>query len=154
MLKQRIREDLNSAVKQNDEVKRSTLRLLLAAISNREIDKKYKEKIEGEAELTEEEVLEAISSEAKKRKEAAFEFNKGGRKELADKELRELEVLQDYLPAQLPEKEVRKLVEAAVKKTGASSLKDIGKVMAELMPKVKGRADGGLVSKIVKELLS
>lgn len=154
MLKQRIKKDLNSAVKQNNEIRRSTLRLLLAAISNREIDKKYREKIAGDAELTEEEILETISSEVKKRKEAAFEFERGDRKELADKELSELAILQEYLPAQLPEEEVKKLVEAAVKKTKASSIKDIGKVMGELMPKVKGKAEGGLVSKIVKDLLS
>jgi len=154
MLKQRIKEDLNSAVKQNDETKRSTLRLLLAAISNKEIDKKYKEKIEEEAQLTEEEVVSVIASEAKKRKEAAFEFEKAGRKESAEKETNELRVLQSYLPEQLSEEEIGKLVQEAVEKTGASSIKEMGKVMAELAPKIKGKADGSVVSRIVKDFLS
>jgi uncharacterized protein len=154
MLKQRIKEDLNSAVKQNDEIRRSTLRLVLAAVANKEIDKKYKEKLEGDAELTDEEIISVISSEAKKRREAAIEFEKGSRKELAEKELSELEVLKIYLPEQLSEEEISKIVKEAIKKIGALSLKDIGKVMAAIMPQVKGKADGTIVSRIVKELLS
>jgi uncharacterized protein len=154
MLKQRIKDDLNSAVKQNNEVGRSTLRLLLAAIANKEIDKKYKEKLEGNGVLTDEEIVSVISSEAKKRKEAAIEFEKGNRKELAEKELTEYKFLQTYLPEQFSEDEIKKIVKEAIKKTRVCTLKDIGRLMAEIMPKVKGKADGTIVSKIVKESLS
>ena len=153
MLKDRIKEDLNKALKESDEIKRSTLRMLLAAVLNREKEKKYKEKLEEEVELTDEEIIDVISSEANKRKESIIEYEKGERQSLAEKEKKELEILQKYLPEQLPEEEVRKLAKETVEEVGAQDIKDIGKVMAELMPKLKGRADGGLVSKIVKELL-
>jgi uncharacterized protein YqeY len=110
--------------------------------------------LEKQRQLVEEEVLEVISSEIKKRKEAILLFEKGERQELAEKEKREIGILQNYLPEQLPEEELRKLVKEAIEKTGAKEMKDMGKIMAELMPKVKGKADGSLVSKIVKELLT
>jgi uncharacterized protein YqeY len=151
MLKGDIQKDLNQAVKGKMEIASSTLRMLLAAISNREKEKKYKTK---EEELTDEEVLEAIASEAKKRKEAIEAYSSGGRPELAEKEKKELEVLAKYLPEQLSEDEVRKIVAEAIKESGAETMKDMGKVMAQAMGKLKGRADGSLVSRIVKELLS
>lgn len=154
MLKEKIKNDLSKALKEGDQIALSTLRLILASISNKEIEKKFKEKIVGEADLTDEEIISVISSEAKRRREAALEFEKAGRKELAEKEAAELKVILAYLPEQLSEEKVRGIAEEAVKKTGASSLKDMGKVMAELAPKVKGRADGSEVSRIVKELLS
>ncbi len=154
MLKNTIKDDLNRAVKKRDEVKRSTLRMLLAAVLSKEKEKKYKEKIEQEVELTDEETIDVISSEAKKRKEAIIEYEKRGRQSLAEKEKAELEILQKYLPEQFSEEEVKKLAKETVKEVGAEDMKDIGKIMAELMPKLKGRADGRLVSKIVKELLS
>ena len=154
MLKQTIKEDLNEAVKKGDEVSRSTLRMLLAAILNREKEKKYKEKLEGNPELTDEEMIEVISSEVKKRKEAITEYERGGRKDLVDKEKAELAVLRKYLPEQLSEEEIRKLIEEAIDEVGAKEIKDIGRVMAEIMPKVKGKAEGSQVSRIVKELLS
>ena len=107
-----------------------------------------------ESALSDDEIIETISSEIKKRKEAAFEYEKGNRSELADKEKKEAEILKKYLPEQLSEEEIRKLVQDAIQKTGAKEQKDMGKVMGVLMPQVKGKADGGLVSKIVKELLT
>jgi len=154
MLKDKIKSDLNEALKKGDEIKRSTLRMLLAAVLNIEKEKKYKEKIEQEVELTDEEIIDVISSEAKKRKESIIEYEKGERQSLAEKEKAELEILQEYLPEQLSEEEVEKLVKETVEEVGAQDIKDIGKVMAELMPKLKGRADGSAVSRIVKELLS
>ncbi len=154
MLKDKIKSDLNKALKKGDEIKRSTLRMLLAAVLNKEKEKKYKEEIEEEVELTDEEIIDVISSEAKKRKESIIEYEKGERQSLAEKEKAELEILQKYLPEQLAEEEIRKIVEETVEEVGAEEIKDMGKVMAELMPKLKGRADGGLVSKIVKELLA
>jgi hypothetical protein len=153
MLKAEIQQELKKAVKGGDEINRSTLRMVLAAVSNKEKEKRYKEKAEAEVQLTEEEMIEVISSEAKKRKEAIREYEKGGRQDLAEKEKAELKILEKYLPEQLSEEEIRKLVQQAVEKTGASEMKDMGKVMAELMPQVKGKADGTIVSQIVKELL-
>lgn len=153
MLKGTIKEDLNQALKKGDEIKCSTLRMLLAAVLTKEKEKKYKEKIEEEVELTDEEIIDVISSEAKKRKESIIEYEKWERQNLAEKEKKELEILQKYLPEQLAEEEVKKLAKETIEEVGAKEMKDMGKVMAELMPKLKGRADGGLVSKIVKELL-
>ncbi|MBU2545149.1 GatB/YqeY domain-containing protein [Patescibacteria group bacterium] len=146
----KIKEELNVAIKGNDEIARSTLRMLLAVMINKEKEKNYKE----DRSLTEEERIDIIFSEAKKRREAIIEYEKGNRQDLADKEKAELEVLQKYLPEQLSEEEVKDLVIQAVKETGAETMQDIGKVMGSLMPKVKGKADGSLVSKIVKELLN
>ncbi|MFH1181212.1 MAG: GatB/YqeY domain-containing protein [bacterium] len=163
MLKSKIQEDLKAALKSGLEIELSTLRMLLASLASRETEKRtkiWKEKpdlpiseIEEKGRLIDEEIIEAISSEIKKRREAISGYEKGGRQESADKEKKEMEVLQKYLPEQLGEEEIKKLVKEAVAKTGAKEQKDIGKVMTELMPKVKGKADASLVSKIVKELL-
>lgn len=154
MLKEKIKSDLSKALKEQNQTALSTLRLVLATIANKEIDKKYKEKLEEKAILTDEEIISVIFSEAKKRKEAAVEFEKGERMELAKKELNELKVLQTYLPEQFSEDEVVKIVKEAIKKTRVVTLKDIGKVMAEIMPKVKGKTDGTVISRIVKKFLS
>jgi len=98
--------------------------------------------------------MEVIAREAKKRKESITMFQQGNRPELANKETKELEILQTYLPAQMNEEEINTLVKEAISQTGASSIQDMGKVMGALMPKVKGKADGGVVSKMVKEELS
>jgi len=153
MLKKDIQDNLNKAVKENDEIVRSTLRMILAGVANKEKEKKYKAEENAEVELNEEEMIEVISSEAKKRKEAIVGFEKGNRQELAEKEKKELKVLQEYLPKQLSEEKIRKLVQETIGKTKASKVKDIGKVMGVLMPHVKGRADGNLVNQIVKDLL-
>ena len=145
---------IKSAIKANKPLAVSVYRQLLAAFLNKEKEKRFKSKEEKEALLTDEEAMEVISSEAKKRKEAIVEFEKGSRQDLADKEKEELAILSVYLPEQMPEEELRKLVEEAIEKTGASDMKDMGKVMQELMPQVKGKVDGSLVGQIVKELLS
>lgn len=163
-LKRQIQEDLKAALKKKEEIKVSAIRMLNAAISNKEIEKRSKlsrqkpelksEELAEQSILTDEETIETIVSESKKRKEAIAGFEKGGRADLVEKEKRELEILKKYLPEQLPEEEIRKIVKDIIQKTEAASIKDMGKVMAGLMPKVKGRADGFLVSKIVKESLS
>ena len=153
MLKDKIKTDLTQALKEGNQLVCSTLRMLLAAVLSKEKEKRYKEKAEEEVELTDEEIIDVISSESKKRKEAIKEYEKGERQSLAEKEKAEFEVLEKYLPEQLSEEEIKKIVEEAIEKVRATEIKDIGKVMAELMPKVKGKADGGLVSEIVKELL-
>ena len=164
ILKTKIQKDLNQAVKKKEEVRSLVLRSLLAAILNKEKEKRYKlskqkpelteKDLEKESQLVDEEVIEVISSEVKKRKEAILEFEKGERTDLVEKEKKELEILQKYLPEQLSEEEIKKLAKEAIEKLGAKEPKDIGKIMAELMPKVKGRAEGAVVSRIVRELLT
>jgi uncharacterized protein len=150
MLKEAIKNDLNKAIKEQNSLFSGTLRMLLAAISNKEKEKKYKE---GSEELAEEEVLNIVVSEAKKRKEAIESFKNAQRLELAEKEESELKVLEKYLPEQLSEEELKNLVQEAINEVSCSGVKDMGKVMAVLMPKIKGKADGSQVSQIVKELL-
>jgi hypothetical protein len=161
---QQIKNNLVSAQKEKNENKVSTLRMLISAVNNKAINKRAlavgkepnlsEEELVKKSELADQEIIDVIFSEAKKRKEAAFEYEKGNRPELAQKEKAELEILSVYLPVQMGEEEIRKLVADAIAKTGAKDAKDIGKLMGALMPATKGKADGNLVSKIVKELLS
>jgi len=144
-LKEKIQKDFIEAFKAKNGMKSSVFKMLQAAIKNAEIEKK--------GELGDEEIIRIVSKEAKKRKDAIEAYEKGGRVELAEKEKSELEVLRVYLPEQMPEDEIRNLVQKAVEQSGASGIKEIGKVMAVLMPQVKGKSDGALVNKIVKELL-
>lgn len=163
-LKQKIQEDLKTALKEKREIETLTLRMLNAAILNKEKEKRYKlakaqpelkeEELQEKSQLTDEEVIEVISSEVKKRKEAILEFEKGKREDLVKKEKTELEILKKYLPEQLSEEEIKKLAKETIEKVGAKEIKEMGKVMAELMPQVRGRAEGALVGKIVKELLT
>jgi len=164
MLKQTIRADLVKAMKEGEEITVSTLRMLNAAMVNKEKEKRAKiakselglseNDLVKKSELTDEEIIEVVFSEVKKREEAALGFEKGRRIDLADKERKEKGTLKKYLPEQLSEEAVVELVKEALAKTGAKEMKDMGKVMVELMPKVKGKADGGMVSRIVKEYLS
>lgn len=154
MLKQKIQSDTTEALKSKDQFLVGTLRLVLASIGTKEKDKKFKEKLEGDAQLTDEEIVGVISSEIKKRKDAIALYIQGNRPELAEKEQKEIEVIKKYLPEQLSEEAVRALVQESIAKTGAKEMKDMGKVMADLSPKIKGKADSGEVSKIIKELLS
>ena len=133
-------------MKAKDGMRVSVLRLLLASIKNREIDKK-------EA-LTDDEVLAEITSAAKRRKESLEAFREGERQDLVDKEEAELVILEEYLPEQMPEEEVRRTVQDVVAEVGAQSPSDLGKVMKELMPRLKGKADGKMVNQIVQEILS
>ncbi len=159
--KQQIQQNLKEAQLERDEVLVSTLRMLLASIGNKEIEKRTKlsksepvDKLEELSKLAEEEIMEVISSEVKKRKEAIVEYEKGERQDLAAKEKKEAEILEKYLPQQFTGEEIKKIVKEAAEKVGAKEMKDMGKVMAELMPKIKGKADGNLVSKIVRGILS
>jgi len=164
MLKQQIKEAVSESMKKGDQMVVGTLRMLLASIVSKEKDRRYKiitekpdateEDVAKESELTDEQILEAISSEIKKRRDAIVLYEQGKRPELVKKEQNEIEVLQKYLPEQLKPEEIKKLVEESIAKVGAKEMRDMGKVMSDLNPKVKGRAEGGQVSKIVKELLS
>ncbi len=149
MLKQQLRDELKQSMLARNELKTSVLRLLLSAINYYEIQK-------GGAgyEASEEDILSVTQNQAKQRRDSIEEFKKAGRQELVDKETKELELLSVYLPEQMGEEEIAKLVKEAISQTGASSIADIGKVMGALMPKIKGKADGNLVSGIVKKELS
>lgn len=146
MLLDRLHSDLKDAQLARDEVKVSTLRLLLSEVKNGEISKG--------GPLPDNDVISIIQREVKKRKEAAAGFRSGGREESAVKEELEAKVLESYLPAQLSNEELTKLVEETINGMGVSSLADMGKVMGVVMSKTKGRTDGGIVSSLVKERLS
>ena len=147
-IKDRLTEDMKLAMKEKEagKFRLSVIRMVRASIKNAEIDRKK--------ELADDEVLDIIAKEVKLRRDAAEEFSRGNRQDLADNVQREAAILMDYLPAQLSEAEIRALVSAAVTQVGAASVKDMGKVMAVLMPQTKGRADGKLVNLIVKEFLT
>ncbi|MCL5784371.1 MAG: GatB/YqeY domain-containing protein [Patescibacteria group bacterium] len=146
MLLDQIQTDLKNAQLARDEVKVSTLRLLLSEAKNKEIAK-------GES-LTDEEVVSLIQREVKKRTEAAEGFRKGGREDSVLKEESEAKVLENYLPARLSTEELTKIVEGTINELGASTMQDMGRVIGAVMGKVKGQASGGAVSAIVKEKLS
>ena len=148
-LKDRLRADLTAAIKGRDEVRSSTIRMVLTAITNAEVAGKEAR------ELTDDDVVGVMSSEAKKRREAATAFDDGGRTAMADKERAEAAVLAEYLPEALSDEDVAAIVTAAVAKTGAAGegMKAMGKVMGVVTPQVKGRADGGAVAAEVRRQL-
>ncbi|MBA3780680.1 MAG: GatB/YqeY domain-containing protein [Nocardioides sp.] len=149
ILKDRLRADLTTAIKSRDEVRSSTLRMVLTAITNAEVAGKE------HRELSDDDIIGVLSTEGKKRREAAVAFEEGGRVEMAAKEQAEGVVIADYLPEQLNEAEISALVTAAVEKTGAAGegMKAMGKVMGIVTPQVKGRADGGAVAAEVRRQL-
>jgi uncharacterized protein YqeY len=149
MNKQKLQEELKQSMLAKDELKTSVLRMILSALNYYEIQKGGAGYI-----ATEEDVLTVIQNQAKQRRDSIEQFKNAGRQELVDKEQKELELLSAFLPAQMGEEEITKLVKETISQTGATSLQDIGKVMGTLMPKVKGKADGNLVNNIVKKELS
>jgi uncharacterized protein YqeY len=148
-LKDRLRADLTAAIKARDEVRSSTLRMVLSAITNAEVAGKQAR------ELSDDEIVGVLSTEAKKRREAATAFTEGGRTESAAKETAEAAVIADYLPEQLTEQEIADIVTAAVAQVGAAGegMKAMGKVMGVVQPQVKGRADGAAVAAEVRRQL-
>jgi uncharacterized protein len=149
-LKERLRADLTTAMKARDSLRSSTLRMLLTAVTNAEVSGKQAR------ELDDQQVVDVLSTEVKKRREAATAYDDAGRQELADKERAEAEVITDYLPEQLSDEEVSAIVTAAVESTGAAGegMKAMGKVMGVVQPQVKGRADGAAVAAEVKRQLA
>lgn len=146
-LKDKLTDDMKQAMKDKEagKLRLSVIRMVRANIKNVEIDKKK--------ELSEEEVLDVLAKEVKMRRDSMEEFKKGNRPDLVENLEQEVAILMQYLPQQLSEEEVRAFVAEAVKESQATNAKDMGKVMAVLMPKVKGRADGKLVNTIVREFL-
>ncbi len=148
-LQEQITEDYKAAMKSGDAVRKMTLSGLRAAFKSAEIDARGTDKI-----VDDETFQSVIEKEAKKRRESIEEFTKAGRTDLADKETAELEVLKTYLPEQLSDEELQGIIDEVVAQTGASSPKDMGKVMGVLVPRLAGRADGKLASKLVREKLA
>jgi hypothetical protein len=145
-LSERLSEDLKKALKTGEKDTLSVIRMIKAGVKNKEIEK-------GRA-LSDEEICGVIMSLARQGKDSIEQFSKGGRQDLAAKESRELSIIQSYLPQQLAEEELKGIIKDAVKEVGASGPRDMGKVMKSIMPKIKGQADGKLVSELVKEALA
>ena len=145
-LKENLESDLKQALRTKDEPRKTTLRLALAAIKNAEIAKGRQ--------LDENELIAVMSQQAKQRRESIAQFAEGGRQDLVAQEEEELRILMDYLPPQLSEKEITSLALEAIDQVEATSLAQMGEVMRVLMPQLKGKADGQVVSAIVKGLLS
>jgi hypothetical protein len=148
MDKQKLQEELKQSMLARNELKTSVLRMILSAINYYEIQK-------GGAgyQASDEDVMSVIQKEAKQHNDSIEQFKNAGRQDLVDKETKELEILKQYLPEQMSEEEIKKLVEETISQTGASSIQEMGKVMGALIPKLKGKADASLVSRIVKESL-
>jgi len=145
-LKEKLMEDMKAALKARDRERLSVIRMLQSLIKNAEIEKR--------GELTDEEIVSLLMKYAKQRRESIELYEKGGRQDLVEREKRELQIVESYLPRQMSEDEVRELVRKVIEEVGATSPRDIGKVMQAVMPRVKGRADGSMVNRIVRELLA
>ena len=145
-LKERIQQDVKDAMRAKDKPRLGTIRLITAAIKQREVDERI--------ELDDTQVLVVLDKMCKQRRESITQFEQAGRDDLAAKEKAELELIQQYLPEQLGEAEINELINAAMEQTGASSMKDMGKVMGQLKPKLQGRADMGAVSALIRARLS
>ncbi len=145
-LKDRLKNDLKEAMKSKDTFKRDVVRFLMSAIKQVEVDERR--------ELSDEDIQRIIQKSVKQREDAASQYKEGGREDLFEKEMKEAEILKSYLPKQLSDEELRAIIEETIKEVGASSMKDMGKVMGAVIKKTVGQADGKRINAIVKELLS
>jgi uncharacterized protein len=145
-LEETLESDIQQAMKAKDAEKLSVLRMVKAAVINYKIDKKKET-------LTDEDIIDILQKQAKQRRESFDSFEKAGRKDLAEKEKKELSILEIYLPKQLSDDEIRKIAQGVIAKSGAKTKADTGKVMKDLMPLVKGKADGKKVNEILGSLL-
>ena len=144
-LKEDIQQDMKEAMRAGDKQRLGTIRLILAAIKQREVDERIT--------LDDQQVTAVLDKMSKQRRESLSQYEKAGRDDLAEQEAYELKLIQAYLPEPLGEEEINQLIDAAISETGASSLKDMGKVMGILKPKLQGRADMGAVSAKIKTRL-
>jgi len=144
-LKQRLTDELKNAMKNKDQLRKNVITMIRADIKQIEVDKRV--------ELTDDDVIDIIAKQAKQRRDSMEEFAKGGREDLVDQAKQEVAMLMDYLPEQLSEEEIETIIKEVVTETGATSMKDMGKIMAAAMPKLKGKADGKVVNQIVKKIL-
>ena len=147
MLEEKIAQDYKKAMLERDSAKSSALSFLRAQIKNVMIDKRVEK-------VADEDVISVIKKQVKQRQDSIEQFEKGGRTDLANKEKAELILLQSYLPQEMSEEALKNIIQETIKSSGATSAKDMGKVMKDLLPKVAGKADGKRVSDLVKESLS
>lgn len=145
-LESRLMEDLKTSMKNKDTIRKNTITMVRAAIKQKEVDERKK--------VSDEEIIEIISKQLKEKRNVIGEFRKGNREDLVELTEKEIEILIPYLPKQLSEEEVEEIVKDAIKELNATSMKDIGIIMKTVMPKVKGRTDGNIVSKMVKQNLN
>jgi uncharacterized protein YqeY len=145
-LKETLLEDMKTAMREKDTLKKNAIQMVRSAILQVEKDSRVT--------LDDDSIIDVIGKEVKKRRDSLSEFEKSGRQDLIDNLKTEIDVLMQYLPEQLSEEELEKIVKQAIQDTGASSMKDIGKVMQAVMPNVKGRADGKIINQIIKKILS
>lgn len=145
-LEERLVEEMKQAMKSNDKLRLSTIRMIRSALKNKEIELRKK--------LEDEDVVKVIQAMLRKGEESVEQFQTGGRMDLVEKEKKEIEILKSFLPQPLSQEEILKIIDQSIQETQASSLKDIGKVMKSVMPKMGGKADGKLINQLVKERLS
>lgn len=144
-IKDQLMQDLKEAMKNKEDVRKSVITLIRAAVKQREVDERV--------ELSEEQVQDIIAKQLKQRRDSLEEFKKAGREDLIEQTQKEIEIITTYLPAQLSIEEIKTLVDEAIAETGATSVKDMGKIMSVLNPKTKGRADGKVVNEVVRKKL-
>jgi uncharacterized protein YqeY len=145
-LEERLMDEMKQAMKSNDKARLSTIRMIRTAVKNKEIDLRNK--------LDDDEILRVIQGMVRKSEESIEQFKAGGRMDLVEKETKEIEILRSYLPQALSKEDVIQIIDESIRETEASSLKDLGKVMKSVMPKLTGKADGKLINQLVKERLS
>ena len=149
-LQQQINNDLKQAMRNKETETVSILRMLISAIKNKEISLRKGEDVK----LTDEQIIKVLRSEIKKRKDAVMAYEQGSRQDLAQKEKNEIKVIEKYLPKQMSDKEIEKVVKETIETRNDVSMKDFGKVMGQVMARVKGKADGGKVSGVVRRVLA
>ncbi len=145
-LNDRLNEDMKQAMKNKDKLKLSVIRMVRSAIKNAEIESK--------STLSDDEIITVLNRELKQRRDSLQEFKNAGREDLVEGLLAEIEILHQYLPEQLSEQELKDIIQSVINEVGATSKKDMGKVMGALIPKINGRADGKLASQLVQEYLN
>jgi hypothetical protein len=145
-LKQQIQDDMKSSMKSGDKARLQVIRLILSAIKQIEVDERI--------ELDDDRIITVLDKMTKQRRESADQYEKAGREDLLKQEIYEIAILKEFLPAELSDDEIETLIEEAISSTGASSIKDMGKVMGQLKPRVQGRADMGAVSSKIKSRLN
>jgi hypothetical protein len=145
-LEERLVDEMKQAMKSNDKLRLSTIRMIRSALKNKEIEQRMK--------LDDDGVIRVIQGMVRKGEESLEQFQLGGRMDLVEKERKEIEILKSFLPQSLSQEEILKIIDQSIEETQASSLKDLGKVMKSVMPKLQGKADGKLINQLVKEKLS
>ncbi|MBU5294012.1 GatB/YqeY domain-containing protein [Anaerosalibacter bizertensis] len=144
-LKKSLMEDLKTSMKNKDTLRKNTITMVRAGIKQKEVDERR--------ELDDEDIMDIIAKQLKEKRNAIKEFDRGGRQDLVEQTEKEMEILLKYLPEQLTEEEVEEIVKAVIEEVDAKSMKDMGIIMKNVMPKIKGRADGSVVNKVAKKYL-